>query len=394
MEAWSFIVKHVVIDITSLLNEFRRKRSPHGTLRVALAYLQYYIDNMQALVRLKKRVVIFPKDISQEIVLLLLSWDFTRLSGLFRLLIKGLWLSRRALPSTDCFLLKTDPGGVTKPYYIKELNAKKLKLLVVIHDLIPILNPEYCPQSHPPNFTRSLQTVLKHAKGIITVSDATRNDLTQYVSITKQSSPPIRTASLAPGLSPELPVGKRPIDELYFVTISTIDARKNHLLLLQIWRSLVNKLGAKAPKLVIIGKRNETSWNALAMLDRCEQLRGFIIETQGSDEELANYLRHARALLFPTFTEGYGLPLIEALGFNVPVIASNLAVFREIAGEIPDFIDPLDGKRWMEYIENYVQDDSSFWLAQMKRMTNFCPPKWDEHFAKVNAFMEELEGIL
>ncbi len=391
MDSRSLIVKHVVIDISSLVNEFRRKRPPHGIPRVTLAYLQYYLNNMQALVRLKKRVVIFPKDISKEISLLLLSWDFERLSELVRLVIKGLLSSRRALPSANCFLLKTDHGGFKNPNYVKALNAKQLKLLVVVHDLIPILHPEYCTQSNTLKFTQSMLTILEHAKGVVAVSDSTRNDFTQYVLSTKQLCLPTITATLAPGLSPELPVGNRLINEPYFVTISTIGARKNHLLLLQIWRRLVKKLGTKTPRLVIVGKRSKTCWNTLSMLDHCTQLRGFITETRGSDEEVANYLHHARALLFPTFTEGYGLPLIEALSVKVPVIASDLPVFREIAGEIPDFLDPLDGKGWMEYIENYAREDSALRLAQIKRMEGFRMPKWHDHFAKVDAFMQELE---
>ncbi len=387
-------MKHVVIDISSLINDFRRRRSLHGVTRVTLAYVQYYLDNMQALVRLKKRVIIFPKDISRETALLLLSWDFNRLSELIRLVIKGIWSSRRALPSTNCFLLKTDHGGFKNPNYIKALNTKQLKLLVVVHDLIPILYPEYCVPGNTLRFAQCISVILEHAKGILTVSDVTRNDLSKYVFSTKKTCPPTRTATLAPGLVPGLKVGKPLIDEPYFIIISAIGARKNHLLLLRVWRSLVNKLGIKAPKLVIVGMRNNPCCSTIAMLERCEPLRGFVIETEASDEELANYLYHARALLFPTFTEGYGLPLIEALSVNVPVIASDLAVFREIAGTTPDFLDPLDGKGWMDYIENYTQADSSLRLAQMKRMERFRIPTWHEHFSQVNTFMRELEEAL
>lgn len=97
---------------------------------------------------------------------------------------------------------------------------------------------------------------------------------------------------------------------------------------------------------------------------------------------------YARALLFPTFTEGFGLPLIEALSLKVPVIASDIPVFREIAGDIPDYLDPIDGKGWMEYIENYMLENSSLRQRQLDRISNFKIPLWDEHFAKVDAFID------
>ncbi|HAU4245833.1 TPA: glycosyltransferase family 4 protein, partial [Legionella pneumophila] len=125
-----------------------------------------------------------------------------------------------------------------------------------------------------------------------------------------------------------------------------------------------------------------------ALMDRCPMLQEFVIERQCTDEELSNYLHHALALLFPSFSEGYGLPLVEALSFKVPVIASDLAVFQEVAGDIPDYLDPLDAISWMSCIENYILPDSPKRNAQLDRIKNFRVPSWMEHFDKVNHFIE------
>jgi len=141
----------------------------------------------------------------------------------------------------------------------------------------------------------------------------------------------------------------------YFVVLSTIEPRKNHWFLLQMWRRLVETMGDSAPRLVIIGQRGWECENVAYMLERSEKLKGFVFEYSNcTDEELATYLHHAQALLFPSFAEGYGMPLVEALAFGVPVIASDLPVFREVAGEIPEYVDPLDGKRWAELVKEYT----------------------------------------
>lgn len=383
-------MKHILIDVSSLINELRRKRPPHGIPRVTLAYLRHYFDRMQVLLRLDKRVFILPKDTSQKIALLLLDWNAEHLYGIVKLIINGIFRSRHAMPKGTVYLLKTDQGGFKNPAYIKALKDKSIKLVTVVHDLIPILNPEYCSPESTAKFSKCISLILEHSKGILTVSQFTQDVLAQYVRSKEIHCPPVVSATLAPGLLPVLSNNTPLVDGPYFVTISTIGDRKNHLLLLQIWRNLVDRLGKNAPKLVIIGKRSTKCSYTISMLDRCVQLHEAVIETQSTDKELSHYLQHARALLFPTFTEGYGLPLIEALSVNVPVIVSDLPVFHEIAGDIPEYLNPLDGMGWMNYIENYAQAESTLRRAQLERMVHFRIPTWEEHFAKVDAFIEEL----
>jgi glycosyltransferase involved in cell wall biosynthesis len=110
------------------------------------------------------------------------------------------------------------------------------------------------------------------------------------------------------------------------------------------------------------------------------------------DAALATWLQHAQALLFPSFVEGFGLPLLEALSQGVPAIASDLAVFREFAGEIPDYLDPLDGSGWKARVLDYAQPDSALRRAQLERMRGFQAPTWENHFATVEGLIERIGG--
>jgi glycosyltransferase involved in cell wall biosynthesis len=127
------------------------------------------------------------------------------------------------------------------------------------------------------------------------------------------------------------------------------------------------------------------------MLERCESLKGVVIEeAHCSDEQLHAYLQHAQALLFPSFVEGYGMPLAEALALKVPVLASDLGVFHEIADDIPDYLDPLDGPGWLARIHAYAQANSPERNAQLTRIERFREPTWAEHFEHVDGFLETL----
>ena len=144
----------------------------------------------------------------------------------------------------------------------------------------------------------------------------------------------------------------------------------------------------------MIGQRGWECENIVDLLDRCEMLQGFVTEVAGcTDADLVSYLHHSQALLFPSFIEGYGLPLVEALTLNVPVLASDLPVFREVAGDIPEYIDPLDGQRWKELILEYAQPNSAYRAAQMQRLQHFEPLTWEKHFIVVDSFLKELHSI-
>ena len=104
---------------------------------------------------------------------------------------------------------------------------------------------------------------------------------------------------------------------------------------------------------------------------------------------MISYLHYAQALLLPSFVEGYGMPVLEALAHGVPVIASSLPVFREFAQDIPDYLDPLDSLRWMETIIDFASLQSALRKAQVLRLAGFHPPTWANHFAQVDRLMEQ-----
>ncbi|HZW14127.1 MAG TPA: glycosyltransferase family 1 protein [Noviherbaspirillum sp.] len=235
-----------------------------------------------------------------------------------------------------------------------------------------------------------MNAVLRLGHGLITNSQATLDELARFARASGQAMPPAVAAKLAAAELPS-PATKRLINEPYFVALGTIEPRKNHWMLLQVWRKLVERLGERAPKLVVIGQRGWECENVVDLLERCEVLRGAVIELpRCSDSDLATYLHHAQALLFPSFAEGYGMPLVEALAQGVPAIASDLPAFREIAGNVPDYLDPLDGIGWMKQVEAYVDMDGPKRVAQLNRMAGFVPPKWSMHFQLVEELLERL----
>ena len=276
-----------------------------------------------------------------------------------------------------------------KPGHIAALKRQGVKFVPLVHDLIPLTHPEYASPSGVQRHAKRLETFARFADGIIANSNATAADLLPHLPQGPDKLP-IITAPL--GIETHAPDTNFPVPaEPYFVCIGTIEPRKNHLLLLNTWRVLQQRLGPNTPKLVLVGRRGWENENILDMLERCPALVGVVREYQDlPDNSVARLLQGARALLFPSFTEGYGLPLAEALALGVPAICSDLPALREVGGEAPEYLDPLDGLGWRRLILGFTDEDSRVREAQLRRIDRWSLPSWEDHFSLVDPWLEEI----
>jgi glycosyltransferase involved in cell wall biosynthesis len=228
------------------------------------------------------------------------------------------------------------------------------RFICLIHDLIPIEFPEYAKPGQAANHLRRIETAAQFADALIVNSCVTRDALQPHLDRAGRA-PPVLVAPFGADL-PAAPVnGDPPFDRPYFVYVSTIEARKNHLLLLNLWRRMANELGERAPLLVLVGQRGWETENVVDMLDRCPGLRGTVIEHNAlPDAEMVRLLKGACAMLLPSFAEGFGFPLIEGLQLGVPALCSDIPALHETGGSVPEFLDPLDGPGWRSAVLDYA----------------------------------------
>jgi glycosyltransferase involved in cell wall biosynthesis len=377
----------LLIDVTRLVWRRMQGWSLTGVDRVSLAYVSRYGAQALALVRYRGRHLVLGEVDSKKLFA-----QLAEPAADFRILLR-VWVTRawwrRPRRWPGWLLFNTGHSGLEEAGYAARLARLQVRPVFFLHDLIPISHPEYCREGEAFRHAQRLQVILQQGAGVIANSQSTLDMMTSYARARHLPRPPATSALLAP---PLLPVPfSRPLGPGYFVMVGTIESRKNHWMILQIWRRLVELWGESAPWLVIIGRRGWESENVVDLLERSPQLQGRVVE-QGScsDSQLVTWLAHAQALLFPSFAEGYGLPLVESLAAGTPVLASDLPVFREIAGLIPEYLDPLDGLGWQACIEAYSTPGSAPRVAQQQRMLGWQAPDWDTHFARVDAFLAGL----
>ena len=296
------------------------------------------------------------------------------------------WPRAEAAPR-DAVYLHTSHLRLDRPQAFDWLYGRPdIRPVFFVHDLIPIEFPEYGVPGEAERHRRRMATVARHAAAVVVNSQDVADRLAAHLARGGLRVPPIAPAWLgvAPAFAPaaEPPAGERP----YFVVLSTIEARKNHLLLLQVWRDLARQEGGRTPALVIVGRRGWESESAVDLLDRCEGIAPHVAEASGlSDAGLAGLLAGARALLTPSFAEGYGIPIVEALSLGTAVVASDIPAHREIAGGRAMLLDPLDGLGWRRAVLDLVRQP-----RPAHGRGPYRPPSWEEHFAIVNAVIDRL----
>ena len=258
----------------------------------------------------------------------------------------------------------------------------------LIHDLIPLEFPEYCRPGESARHQRRMDTVVRLADGVIVNSAATGAALASYL-------PADRAVLVAPlGGSPPVPgIAPAAGDRPYFLCVGTIEPRKNHLMLLHLWRRLVAVHGDGAPRLLIVGQRGWENENVVDLLDRCNALRGHVVELGTvSDTRLTALLRGARALLMPSFAEGFGLPVAEALAHGTPALCSDLPALRQAGGMVPEYLDPLDAPAWGTAVMDYAANGSLRRDAQIRRLPGWTATTWDAHVDSVLDFVDRIES--
>ena len=283
------------------------------------------------------------------------------------------------------------PGAVyvqVSPHHLTDmakvrriLAAERARFLCLVHDLIPIDFPEYARPSGAALHRRRIATVAALADGVIANSAATARSLEPWLA---DRPVPVHVALLGTEALPETPAAPSPDGRPFFVCLGTIEPRKNHLLLLHLWRHLADTLpAAEVPRLVVVGRRGWENEQVVDLLERSPGLVGHVEELGGcSDARLAALLRGARALLMPSFAEGYGMPVAEALSLGTPAICSDIPALREVGGDVPDYRDPLDGPGWQAAILDHARG-GPLHAAQMARLPGWHNPDWAGHMAVV-----------
>lgn len=399
----------LVIDITRLLRRRLRGRRATGVDRVGLAYVAHFglADDARAvaLLRLGGRWVFFSAPESRRLFALLAGDATVSLRSVGGLLLKRALRPGTHRPPPGACLLNVVHSGLERADHARRLAAFGLGGVYFVHDLFPLSHPHLHRAGEADRHRRRMRNALGTGRALIVNSAATLQALRSHAHAEGLRLPPCVVAHLAPGVLPgpgdalrlqSTPTtSNAPASHPYFLMLGTIEPRKNHALMLRVWHDLVARFGAAAPRLVVIGQPGWMCHDELAHLRGGDPAHTHVHYLERcNDAALAGWMRGACALLLPSLAEGYGLPLVEALAAGVPVLASDLPVFREIAGTVPAYLDRADAAAWQAAVMAYARAGSAERAAQVRRLRGFVAPRWPQHFAQVESLLERAHAAV
>ena len=275
-------------------------------------------------------------------------------------------LDRGAAPQTairkDAFYINSTHFPLEWSGHVRWLDrASSMRPVFFIHDLLPIEHPEWFWKGEPAKHARRLDLLARRgAAAIVTTANVEQGLRHALEQRGRYDLPIFRHALPSDPIFFDAPSQRRPelAEATYFITCGTIEPRKNLMLLLRVWKRLVVSLGARAPKLLVIGKRG---WNNADIVETLESpmLRDHVLEISGlSTQSYTTLLAHCCALLAPSFAEGFGLPVAEAKAAGVPIVASEIPAHREQSDGDINFLKPDADADWQAIIENATAERS------------------------------------
>ncbi|HEY7312668.1 MAG TPA: glycosyltransferase family 1 protein [Gemmataceae bacterium] len=238
--------------------------------------------------------------------------------------------------------------------------------VVTIHDLSVLLYPEWHPAERVVHFERHFLRGLKQCVHLFTVSDFVRREVIQLLNIRPERV--TRTYNgIRPGLVPlppeEVAAALRELDlpQRYLLYVGTIEPRKNVKRLLQAYCALPASVRERWP-LLLVGKWGWNTADVAEYLHNEARHRGVIHRNYIDDRYLPALYNGARALVYPSLYEGFGLPPVEMMACGGAVLASTAGAVAETAGATAPLIDPLDVAGWRDALVRVVEDDD-WWLS-------------------------------
>ncbi len=261
------------------------------------------------------------------------------------------------------------------------------RVVVLIHDTIPLDYPQFTRPNTIARFDKKLAAVARGADLVIHSAKTTRTQTERHFA--RHGRVPAGTVA-ALGISPLQPNASPARNHPYFVTLGTIEPRKNHAFLLDIWETMHRDLPlAEIPHLLILGRRGWMNERVFQRLDTQPFRNQTVFEMANlPDDTVANLLANACALLFPSLVEGYGLPPLEAASLGVAVIVPPLPIYHETLGNYPVYASLDDRYSWMETIiqlkdRNGTPGQVVPRQKDAKNMSAVAIPRWDAHFKSV-----------
>ncbi len=288
--------------------------------------------------------------------------------------IGALYFSR-STPLLDLMLMGSDVFHASNQV---RRAPRGVKLTATIHDLTCWLMPELHTEANVRADSTFAENILRHADGLIAVSENTRQDAIKMLGIAPEKIQTIHSGVAEEYFNAKPAKRERP----YVLYVGTIEPRKNLDTLLDAWKLLNPDF-----ELVIVGPEGWGSEKTLARIRAEATYLGYVPES-----DLPGLVAGATVFVYPSLYEGFGFPVVQAMAAGVPVVTSNTSCLPEIAGDAAVLVDPRSPSEIASGLSRLLDSESTraqFAALGRERAEMF---RWETCAAQSLAFFRRVDN--
>lgn len=283
-------------------------------------------------------------------------------------------MARRAARLADVLRRRYHRAVFTSGYYqlYHEPNyipfVTDLPTVVTVHDLSVTLHPQWHPAERIKDFERRFYCRLGGCRHVLTDTDSVRREIVQTLGLPPHRVTRVHLGARAHMVPLPAETTRRQLAQLgvqpgYILHVGTIEPRKNLLMLMKSYCALPSALRERCP-LVLVGGWGWKSDTVADYYHGVARDRGVRHIDYVDDRYLPALYNGARAMAFPSFYEGFGLPPLEMLACGGAVLASTADALQETLTGQAELIDPYDTDAWRAALARVISDDE--WRAKLR----------------------------
>jgi glycosyltransferase involved in cell wall biosynthesis len=291
-------------------------------------------------------------------------------------------------------ILSGDWSDTTFADLVAEIRTEsQCNVIQIIYDMLPAIHPAYFVPGMPEQFSTYMQQILPNCDCVLAISESTKNDIETFMNAHALGKVPIHVFRLGDDFVKQTAI--RPDIEVeagrYLLCVCTVEARKNHLLLYYAAREAISR-GVSIPPIVLVGRKGWLVNDLFYLIENDPVLKRVFIFAPCSDQELAWLYQNCMLTVFPSFYEGWGLPVAESLFYGKYCLSSNSSSMPEIAGNLIEYFSPNDPMTLLEKILYFEGHPDALAENEKSIKNEYKPTSWDESFSHIDEIMHEYLG--
>ncbi|MCX7371638.1 MAG: glycosyltransferase family 1 protein, partial [Alphaproteobacteria bacterium] len=376
------------IDVTDALAYLMHSRAVSGIQRVIVELMQHALANPEA----AQCVITRPWDGGVWSLSRRAQAEFLALAqagegggGRAASIIGQLFHSARAMELREGARLFRPGGfwsGGGNPPLHAALREAGMVNIGLIYDLIPLQHPQFCVSDLVRDMAVTVAEEIAATDLLLAISEFSAASLREHAHALGIAAPDVIAVPLARERIAANPAASQVLADLqgrrFVLCPGTVESRKNQALLIRVWQALLDE-GLSMPMLVIAGKQGWRTQEYDQALAECPGARALLLRLESlSDADMAALYDACLFTTFPSFAEGWGLPVGESLAHGKACIASNRCSIPEAGGAFAEYIDPDDIPGATAAFRRLLADDALRAMLEARIAAEFRPRSWAE----------------